>query len=105
MGRSTRNLISWDYNILHKTSKRVCKFRANTEKEGELSKDKMAETGVGEPHNTASLVPNEIEFYEEINEFFDENLLDEVHSIQEIDKNLSEVIVNCEDYDIGTKVY
>ena len=91
MGRSKRNLRSWDYNILHKTGKRVSKFRGDTEKEGGLSEDKMAETGVGEPCNTESLVQNEIEIYEEINEFFEENLLDEALSIPEIDNNLFEV--------------
>ena len=59
MGRSKRNLISWDYNILHKTGKRVRKFRANTENEGELSENEMAETGLGEPHNMESLVQND----------------------------------------------
>ena len=68
---------------MHKTGKRVSK--------GELSEDKMAETGICEPCNTERLVQNEIEIYEEINEFLEENLLDEVLSIQEIDNNLSEV--------------
>ena len=54
-------------------------------------KNKMAETGIGEPCNTESLVQNEIEIYEEINEFLEENLLDEAVSIQKIDNHLSKV--------------
>ena len=92
MERNKRNLVSWDYRILHSTGDKVPKIRKNWGKEGESSNNsKMAEDKTTLSENVKNLLENEEEIQDEISEFLSENQAADALSVEEIDENISEI--------------